>query len=74
MVMPTLCQNNRRACVLRRRSIPVVDSHRIGNVPQSMEGFGPEGTEMVDKGILTSKPKGESAGEASASKEAMTWL
>jgi len=39
-----------------------------------MEGFGPEGAEMVVEGVLSSQQKNESASEASTSKEAMTWL
>lgn len=76
MVMPTLYQNDCRACLLNRRAISFCLAMRNGDEPERMAGFRPTRAIMVDKGLQSSQSRAESANKAYESKEqaVIDWL
>lgn len=71
--MLTLCQNDKGACVLDRRSILTGSAHRNGHEHKSMERFGPPRTGVVDSGNKPPQPPSESTSQACEVKEVIEW-
>jgi hypothetical protein len=73
MVMLTLYQNDKGACVLERRAILVGSAHGNRHEPSRVERFGPARAGMVDPCLQPSKPNSKSTNQTCEESEVNEW-